>query len=135
MSIRLTLASTACLMISCAAVERPNILWITSEDNAAHWLGSNAAVCAVVCPTILTDLPEVRRDVTLYHDKMTQIDTQIGAILDDLEEAGLRMTRSYSFIPTTAISRRCCRTGIRASACWQPKHFTPQDKPSRPQWR
>ena len=62
-----------------AAAERPNILWITSEDNAAHWLGcygndqastprldklaaegnlfrhaySNAPVCAVARSTIL----------------------------------------------------------------------------------
>lgn len=63
-----------------ASVDRPNILWITSEDNAAHWLGcygneqastprldrlaeegvlfrhaySNAPVCAVARSTILT---------------------------------------------------------------------------------
>ncbi len=62
------------------AAERPNILWITSEDNSAHWLGcygneqaqtpridklssesitfnhaySNAPVCAVARSTILT---------------------------------------------------------------------------------
>ncbi|MCU0780705.1 MAG: sulfatase-like hydrolase/transferase, partial [Akkermansiaceae bacterium] len=62
-----------------SAADRPNILWITSEDNAAHWLGcygnaeartprldtlaaeglrftcayANAAVCAVARSTIL----------------------------------------------------------------------------------
>ncbi len=65
--------------LACAAAELPNVLWITSEDNAAHWLGcygnreaqtpcidalaaesvlyrhaySNAAVCAVARSTIL----------------------------------------------------------------------------------
>lgn len=26
-------------LTTATAEERPNILWITSEDNAAHWLG------------------------------------------------------------------------------------------------
>ena len=34
---RLLLAAVSITMA--AAAERPNILWITSEDNAAHWLG------------------------------------------------------------------------------------------------
>jgi N-sulfoglucosamine sulfohydrolase len=79
-NIRIILAVTSCLSLSIAEAERPNILWITSEDNAAHWLGcygndqastprlvrlaaegnlfrhaySNAPVCAVARSTILT---------------------------------------------------------------------------------
>ena len=68
------------LVARAAAADKPNILWITSEDNAAHWMGcygnaqartpridrlaeegvlfrhaySNAPVCAVARSTILT---------------------------------------------------------------------------------
>ena len=222
-SIILSVLGSSLLMA--AAAERPNILWITSEDNAAHWLGcygndqastprldrlaaegnlfrhayANAPVCAVARSTILTgvyapsqgtqhmrsrheipanikpyvtflraqgyyctnasktdynfkgndkamwddcsdkahyrkrpegqpffaifnltathesslfpgkrgagpsrlkpseikvpphlpDLPEVREDFAVYHDKMSQLDTQVGGILDELEQAGL----------------------------------------------
>jgi arylsulfatase A-like enzyme len=80
MPIRLILSTIGLLMLVAPAAERPNILWITSEDNAAHWLGcygndqastprldrlasegnlfrhayANAAVCAVARSTILT---------------------------------------------------------------------------------
>lgn len=40
-------------------------------------------------PPYLPDLPEVRADFARYHDNMTRLDTEIGAILDDLEKAGL----------------------------------------------
>jgi arylsulfatase A-like enzyme len=221
---RLLSAIAACSLHATAA-EKPNILWITSEDNAAHWLGcygngqastprldklaaggilfrhaySNAPVCAVARSTILTgvhapsqgtqhmrsrhpipaeikphvaylrqqgyhctnasktdynfkgndnaiwdecsakahyrsrsqgqpffaifnltethesslfggrnrsgntrlkpseiqlpaclpDLPEVRNDFAAYHDNMTRLDQRVGAILDELEQAGL----------------------------------------------
>lgn len=75
----LTLLLAGLLAGALGAAERPNILWITSEDNAANWLGcygnkeahtprldalaaeglrftraySNAAVCAVARSTIL----------------------------------------------------------------------------------
>jgi arylsulfatase A-like enzyme len=225
MSLRFILSFFGSLLFSAAAAERPNILWITSEDNGAHWLGcygndqaatprldrlaaegnlfrhaySNAAVCAVARSTILTgvyapsqgtqhmrsrhaiparikpyvthlrgqgyyctnasktdynikgndramwdessdtahyrkrgdgqpffaifnltmthesslfpvkrgsgpnrlkpseikvppylpDLPEVREDFAVYHDKLGQLDTQVGKLLDELEQAGL----------------------------------------------
>ncbi len=70
---------TLCASLSLHAADKPNILWITSEDNASHWLGcygntqvqtpqldalaingirfknaySNAPVCAVARSTIL----------------------------------------------------------------------------------
>jgi arylsulfatase A-like enzyme len=225
MPIRLSLAALGSLLILASGAERPNILWITSEDNAAHWLAcygndqastprldrlaaegnlfrhaySNAPVCAVARSTILTgvhapsqgtqhmrsrhvipaeikpyvtflrsegyyctnasktdynfkgndraiwddcsdkahyrkragsqpffaifnltvthesslfpgkrgagptrlkpseiklpphlpDLPEVRGDFAVYHDKVSELDTQVGGILDELEQAGL----------------------------------------------
>ena len=75
----LTLALLLLLSPKTPAAERPNILWITTEDNAAHWLGcygneqaktpkidqlaargtrftaafSNSPVCAVARATIL----------------------------------------------------------------------------------
>jgi arylsulfatase A-like enzyme len=225
MCIRLILTAMSCLSLTAAMASRPNILWITSEDNAANWLGcygndqastprldrlaaegnlfrhaySNAPVCAVARSTILTgvhapsmgtqhmrsryaipaeikpyvtflreqgyyctnasktdynfmgddkaiwddcsdkahyrtraqnqpffaifnltvthesslfsgkrgrsptrlepseikvppylpDLPEVRADFAVYHDKISQLDSQVGGILDELEQAGL----------------------------------------------
>lgn len=225
MPIRLSLAALGSLLVLASGAERPNILWITSEDNAAHWLGcygndqastprldrlaaegnlfrhaySNAPVCAVARSTILTgvhapsqgtqhmrsrhvipaeikpyvtflrsegyyctnasktdynfkgndraiwddcsdkahyrkraggqpffaifnltvthesslfpgkrgagptrlkpseiklpphlpDLPETRGDFAVYHDKVSELDTQVGGILDELDQAGL----------------------------------------------
>ncbi|MEP4077691.1 sulfatase [Haloferula sp.] len=43
----------------------------------------------VKVPPYLPDLPEVRSDIGRYHDRMTMMDTQVGEILDELEEAGL----------------------------------------------
>lgn len=43
----------------------------------------------IVVPPHLPDLPEVRRDLAVYHDKVSQLDAQVGRILDELEQAGL----------------------------------------------
>lgn len=40
-------------------------------------------------PPYLPDLPEIRKDYARYHDRITEMDTQVGKILDDLEKAGL----------------------------------------------
>jgi N-sulfoglucosamine sulfohydrolase len=40
-------------------------------------------------PPYLPDLPEVRSDFARYHDRMTDMDTRVGEILDQLEKAGL----------------------------------------------
>lgn len=40
-------------------------------------------------PPYLPDLPEMRHDFAVYHDTMTALDTQIGAILTKLEKDGL----------------------------------------------
>ena len=37
----------------------------------------------------LPDLPEMRADIAVYHDKMSEMDAWVGRILDDLEKAGL----------------------------------------------
>jgi arylsulfatase A-like enzyme len=40
-------------------------------------------------PTYHPDTPEVRRDWAQYYDKITEMDTQAGRILQELEESGL----------------------------------------------
>jgi arylsulfatase A-like enzyme len=40
-------------------------------------------------PPYLPDLPEIRKDMARYHDRITDMDTQVGQVLDDLEKAGL----------------------------------------------
>lgn len=40
-------------------------------------------------PPYLPDLPEIRKDMARYHDRITEMDAQVGKILDDLEKAGL----------------------------------------------
>lgn len=43
----------------------------------------------VALPPYLPDLPEIREDIARYHDCMTALDTQIGKLLDELENRGL----------------------------------------------
>lgn len=40
-------------------------------------------------PPYLPDLPEIRADIAAYHDIITDLDRQVGKILDDLDKAGL----------------------------------------------
>ncbi|HSP43285.1 MAG TPA: sulfatase [Luteolibacter sp.] len=40
-------------------------------------------------PPYLPDLPEVREDIAAYHDKMSELDSQVGRLLDELEKRGL----------------------------------------------
>lgn len=40
-------------------------------------------------PPYLPDLPEVREDIAVYHDKVSELDSQVGRLLDELDEAGL----------------------------------------------
>ncbi|BDS06870.1 sulfatase [Oceaniferula spumae] len=43
----------------------------------------------VIVPPYLPDLPEIRNDLAIYHDNITALDTQVGAILAELKKRGL----------------------------------------------
>ncbi len=43
----------------------------------------------VELPPYLPDLPEIRKDIARYHDRITSMDEKVGIIIDDLEKAGL----------------------------------------------
>ena len=43
----------------------------------------------VEVPPYLPDLPEVREDIAVYHDKISELDSLVGRLLDELDEAGL----------------------------------------------
>ena len=43
-------------------------------------------------PPYLPDLPEIRKDMARYHDRITEMDAEVGKFLDDLEKAGLADT-------------------------------------------
>lgn len=66
------------------AAERPNILWITSEDNAASWLGC-------------------------YGNKDAHTPR-----LDQLSAEGLRFTQAYSNAPVCAVARSVLLNGVHA---------------------
>jgi len=40
-------------------------------------------------PPYLPDLPEIRNDIARYHDRVEDMDTHVGKILEELEKAGL----------------------------------------------
>jgi len=66
------------------AAEKPNILWITSEDNASHWLGC-------------------------YGNQQASTPR-----LDALAAGGLRFTRAYSNAPVCAVARSTILNGAYA---------------------
>ncbi|HEX5790897.1 MAG TPA: sulfatase [Luteolibacter sp.] len=43
----------------------------------------------VTVPPYLPDLPEIRKDIAIYHDIITALDAQVGNLLDELQAAGL----------------------------------------------
>lgn len=69
-------------------------------------------------PPYLPDLPEVREDFAAYHDKVSKLDSQIGRLLDDLEEAGLTDDTIVFYYsdhggPTPRGKRYLKETGVR----------------------
>lgn len=79
------LLSVFCLLIiPIAAADRPNILWITSEDNASHWLACYG-----------------------NQDASTPV-------LDSLAAGGLRFTHAYSNGPVCAVARSTILNGAYA---------------------
>ncbi len=44
---------------------------------------------AINVPPYLPDLPEIRSDIAIYHDTITALDTQVGRLLDELDQSGL----------------------------------------------
>lgn len=43
----------------------------------------------VTVPPYLPDLPEIRKDIAIYHDMVTNLDGEVGKLLDQLEADGL----------------------------------------------
>lgn len=79
------LAAVVCLL-SAEVGERPNILWITSEDNASHWLGC-------------------------YGNEDAQTPR-----LDALAADSLRFTHAYSNAPVCAVARSTLLQGVYAAS-------------------
>ncbi|QDU87643.1 Lipoteichoic acid synthase 2 [Pirellulimonas nuda] len=71
-----------------AAADRPNVLWITSEDNAAYWLGCYAA-------------PEARSEIQTPR-------------LDAFAAEGVQFNHAYSNAPVCAVARCTLLTGVYA---------------------
>ena len=67
-----------------SAADKPNILWLTSEDNASHWLGC-------------------------YGN--TQVKTPT---LDSLAKNGIRFKNAYSNAPVCAVARSTILNGVYA---------------------
>jgi N-sulfoglucosamine sulfohydrolase len=89
--LRLIVALTLTLLIASPVVaqeseppERPNILWITSEDNSAHWIGCYG-----------------NRQAKTPH-------------IDRLASEGIRFTRAYSNGAVCAVARSALFTGVHA---------------------
>lgn len=63
------------------------------DDKTAPYLSGERtpriAPEAVSVPPYLPDLPEVRRDIAIYHETITRMDRRVGRILAELEQAGL----------------------------------------------
>jgi arylsulfatase A-like enzyme len=113
----LTLATLSLCMA--AAAERPNILWITSEDNSAHWLGcygntetstprldalarqglmfnhayANGPVCAVARSTILNGAHAVTQG-TQHMRSRHPIPTQFAGHATHLRQLGYYCTNN-----------------------------------------
>lgn len=81
----LTLFATLSLLTSLFAQDSPNILWITSEDNAAHWMGCYGN----------TDARTPR--------------------IDKLAAGGHLFTAAYSNAPVCAVARSAILTGVYAT--------------------
>ena len=69
-------------------------------------------------PAYLPDLPEVRQDFAIYHDNMTRMDGQVGALLDELEKGGLADDTIIFYYadhggPTPRGKRYLKETGVR----------------------
>lgn len=79
-------AMACCTGVSVQAGDRPNILWITSEDNSARWLGC-------------------------YGNKLAHTPR-----LDGLAEEGIVYQYAYSNGPVCAVARSTLLTGMYATA-------------------
>ncbi len=112
--IRLAFLSIAALIsvspLGHAAGERPNILWITSEDNSSHWIGC-------------------------YGNKQAETPH-----IDALAKEGMLFEHAYSNAPVCAVARSTILTGAHAPAMGTqhmrsrhpiPEHYRPYTAPLR----
>ena len=79
---KLSILLFVCLRLYVLADEKPNILWITSEDNAAHWMGC-------------------------YGNQQARTPS-----IDALASRGVRFTRAYSNAPVCAVARCTLLHGV-----------------------
>jgi N-sulfoglucosamine sulfohydrolase len=73
--------------------QQPFFLWLASFDPHRDYEDSILArphtVNDVRVPPYLPDTPEVRKDIALYYDEITRLDSFIGLVLDELDRQGL----------------------------------------------
>ena len=74
---------TASTFLTLDAEEKPNILWLTSEDNSAHWIGA-------------------------YGNQNAHTPN-----IDKLAKKGLRYNHAYSNAPVCAVAPPCWATASR----------------------
>ena len=73
--------------------DRPFFFWVASKD--PHRPFDENAIpnphdpAAVIVPPYLPDHPLIRRDLALYYDEVTRLDTHVGAVVAELERQGV----------------------------------------------
>lgn len=71
----------------------------------------------ITVPPYYPDTEVVRRELARFHDCVSVLNQQVGAILEQLEKDGLTVTRSSFFTPITVRACRATSGSFTTAGC------------------
>lgn len=81
---------------------KPFFLWLAALDPHRPYdediLKRNYTPEEVVVPPYLPDVPEVRKDLSLYYNEITRLDRFVGEVLDELDRQGVAENTMVVFL-------------------------------------
>jgi len=104
--------------------DRPFFFWLASTDPHRPYrpdtIPNPHTPEDVVVPPFLPDVPEVRKDLALYYDEITRLDTYVGYVLEELEHQGVADNTVVLFISDNGRPFPRCKTTVYDSGVRTP---------------
>ncbi|XZE54731.1 sulfatase-like hydrolase/transferase [Planctomycetaceae bacterium SH139] len=104
--------------------DKPFFLWLAAvdphRDYADGIIAEPHTAADAVVPPYLPDTAEVRKDLALYYDEITRLDSYVGAVLDQLQATGRADNTYVIFISDNGRPFPRCKTTVLDSGIRTP---------------
>ncbi len=104
--------------------DRPFFMWLAAFDPHRDYTSGTLTKPhdpqSVIVPPYLPDTLEVRKDLAMYYDEITRLDTYVGAVMQELDAQGIADNTVIAFLSDNGRPFPRCKTTLYESGIRTP---------------